>query len=48
MREPVYYSGYGYVTKDDEFQYVGNGIIIRRRIEMVNCIKNEYRQGGTD
>ena len=27
MRETVYYPGYGYVTKDDEFEYSGNGII---------------------
>ena len=26
MRQTTYYPGYGYVTKDESFEYVGNGI----------------------
>ena len=27
MRQTIYIPSHGYVTKDDEFQYVGNGIL---------------------
>ena len=26
MRQTTYYPGYGYVTKDESFEYVGNGV----------------------